>query len=59
MQDAFAIFMSCLMRRRLPEKSSITTTLVVTASFLDLKRVIKCPRFGRGGRGPICRNGFT
>jgi hypothetical protein len=59
MQDAFATFMSCLMRRRLPERSNITTTLVVTVSFLGLRRATQFPHFRRGGRAPGCRNGFT
>jgi hypothetical protein len=59
MQDAFATFMSYLMRRRLPERSSITTTMVVTALCLDLRQATQCLRFGRGGRAPGCRNGFT
>jgi hypothetical protein len=55
----FAIFMSCLTRQRQLERNSITIILVVTASCLDLRRVILCPRFGRGGRALGCRNGFT
>ena len=38
MQDAFAIFMNCLIRRRRPERNSIITTLDVTASCLALKK---------------------
>jgi hypothetical protein len=38
MQDASATSMSCLMRRRLPEKNNITPTLVVTVSCLGLRR---------------------
>jgi hypothetical protein len=59
MQDAFAIFMSCLIRRRRHERNNITTILVVIASCLDLRRVTMCPRFGRGGQALGCRNGFT
>jgi hypothetical protein len=47
------------MRQRLPERSSITTTLVVTASCLDLRQATQCLRFERDGRAPGCRNGFT
>jgi hypothetical protein len=28
-------------------------------SFVDLRQVIMCPRFGRGGQALRCRNGFT
>jgi hypothetical protein len=59
MHDDFAIFMSCLTRRRRSERNSITTILVVTASCLDLRRVTLCPRFRRGGQALGCRNGFT
>jgi hypothetical protein len=59
MQDAFAISMSCLMRRRLLERNNTTIILVVTVSCLDLRRVILCPRFRRGGQALECKNGFT
>jgi hypothetical protein len=59
MRDAFAISMSCRMRQRLPERSSITTILVVTVSCLGLKRATEFPHFGRDGLGPGCRNGST
>jgi hypothetical protein len=59
MQDAFAIFMSYLIRRRRPEKNNITTILVVTASFLDLRRVTLSPCFRKGGQDLGCRSGFT
>jgi hypothetical protein len=59
MQDAFAIFMSYLMRRRQLERNNITIILVVTASYLDLRRVIMCPHFGRGCQALGCKNGFT
>jgi hypothetical protein len=45
MKDAFATSMSCLMRRRLPERSSITTTLVVTVSCLGLRRATQFRHF--------------
>jgi hypothetical protein len=57
MQDAFATSMSCLMRRRLPKKSSITTTLVVIASCLGLGKATHFPHFGRDDLAPGCKNG--
>jgi hypothetical protein len=59
MRGAFATSMSCLMRRRLPERSSITTTLVVTVLCLGLRRATQFPHFGRDGLGPRCSNGNT
>jgi hypothetical protein len=51
MQNVSATSISCLMRQRLPERSNITTTSVVTASCLALRRAIQFPHFGRDGRG--------
>jgi hypothetical protein len=59
MRDAFSTSMSCLMRRRLPERSSITITLVVVVSCLGLRRANQFPHFGRDGLGHGCRNGST
>jgi hypothetical protein len=50
MQDAFAIFMSYLMRRRQLGMNNIIIILIVKASCLDVRRVIMCPHFGRGGQ---------
>jgi hypothetical protein len=52
MQDAFATSMSCLTRRRLPGRSSITIILVVTVSCLGLRRVTQSLHFERGGQAP-------
>jgi hypothetical protein len=49
MRNASAIFMSCLIRRRRPERNSIITTLDVTASCLALRRIIQCPIWSRFG----------
>jgi hypothetical protein len=46
------------MRQRPLVKSSITTTLVVMASFLASKQVIPFRHFRKGGPGPGWRNGF-
>jgi hypothetical protein len=41
------------------ERNSTTIILVVTASCLDLRQVILCSRFTRGGHALGCKNGFT
>jgi hypothetical protein len=58
MRDASVIFMSCLIRRRRPERNNIITTLDVTALCLALRRITLCPHFGRSGQVLVWRNGF-
>jgi hypothetical protein len=57
-RNASAICTNSCTRQRPLVKSSITTTLVVMASFLAPKQVILFRHFGKGGPGSGWRNGF-
>jgi hypothetical protein len=57
-KQVIPICTNCCTRRRPLVKSSITTTLVVMASFLAPKQVILFRHFVKGGPGPRWRNGF-
>jgi hypothetical protein len=58
-QNAFAVYMNCAMKRNPGVKNSTITILVAIASLLVLVQATQCQPFGRGGPGPRWKNGFT
>jgi hypothetical protein len=58
-QNVFAACTNFRMRRIPRVKNSIITILVAIALLLALAQAAQCQPFGRGGPGPVWKNGFT